>query len=222
MQYVVYTYSDDSMKIIINNSELSKNGYNIKELFDPNTRDFTLSRLLGQLCQEDGLILSNIGLIDVTGNKNSITLNISSEVGAYFDEYYDEPEDEEAREHLSEALSEALSNILAREQETSVQKSERTIFRVEMRNIDKAIEICHALKEHRVKTRESVLYKANTRNYTLLFITPESNRNTVNAILEEFMPDSISCKYYGGHEKAFYDEHYLKVLDDAIPKLAKI
>lgn len=220
MQYVVYTYSDDSMKIIINNSELSKNGYSIKELFDPNTRDFALSRLLGQLCQEDGLILSNIGLIDVTGNKNSITLDISSEVGAYFDEYYDESEDKEAREHLSEALSEALSNIFAREQETSVKKSERTIFRVEMRNLDKVIEICHALKEHRVKTRESVLYKTN--NYTLLFITPESHRNTVNAVLEEFMPDSISYKYYGGHEKAFYDEHYLKVLDDAIPKLAKI
>ena len=226
MQYVVYTYDDDSMKIIINNSELSKNGYSIKELFEPNTRDHTLSRLLGQLCQEDGLVLSHIGLINVTGNKNSITLDISSEVGAYFDDYYVEPEDEEAQEQLSEALSEALSNILDREQAAQMQKSERTIFRVKMRNMDKAIEICHALKEHRVKVRDSVLYKiereVNTSNYTLLFITPESNRCTINAILEEFMPDEISCKYYGGHEMAFYNEHYQKILDDAVPKLAKI
>lgn len=100
------------------------------------------------------------------------------------------------------------------------QPSEIAVYKIETARLDKITEICRGLKSHRVKIKESALYKTKDKDFILHFTSPASNLETICAVLGEFSDLDYGYKKYDGTERLFYSEHYEPIVSkDAIKKL---
>lgn len=100
------------------------------------------------------------------------------------------------------------------------QKTETVVYKVETARLDKVTEICRGLKSHRVKIKDSALYKTKDKDFILHFTSPASNLETICAVLGEFSDLDYGYKKYNGTERLLYNEHCETIVKkDAIKKL---
>ena len=223
MIYTVEQMPDNSMIVTISGRELKRNGYDINGFYADDTRDAFIGRLLTQMVNEGGLILSEDATVSIEALDGDIRMSFAPDVAYFKSQGIQQPvlnkpctNGNDFQNLMSDCIYGFLSEVMKE------MKGKRIAFKVTAENLDSMMEICSALNSHRVKIRKNILYKDSENTYKLIFICPVTCMLTVHAIISEYDPLEISFKISDGLEFAYDDEHSEKFMEDAVIKLSKV
>lgn len=203
MDYLVEEYTDNSLRLLIRETELEKNGYDVWACVgNPPLLDAFMSRLISQLISEDGLVLNPEAKARVYIACDTLIIAFAPDMA-----HFKPLEEYKTSDEYQEESGECTDNV--------------TVFSIRG-DLDSLMEISHVLKRQGTDIKESVLYK-DQNSYQLEFTMDDQSPSAdIGQVLSDYMVDVRHYDMSGRLHLIYGNEHKEAIIrEDAVTKLDK-
>ena len=228
MNFMVEEY-DDTLRLLIKDKELAENGYDIWACVgNPALLDAFIARLVKQLIEEDGLVLTEEAKARIHMVCDTLIITFMPNT-AYFtplEEYKNSEQFQKDKEchnpDKTKDFANQIREFLEGKEESTDKTDYKTVYSIRG-SLDMIIEVSHVLKRQKTPIKESILYK-NEEGYRLEFSINGSP--LVNDIIERDLSDyQLDMRKYNTVRNISIDygnEHGNVIIrKDAVKKLNK-